>query len=644
MFTHLHVHSEFSLLDGMGRIPDLVARAGELGMKGLALTDHGNLYGAIEFYQEARRAGLKPIIGCEIYLAPGSRQGRAAGDRSGFHLILLARNSQGYSNLIQLVTLAHLEGFFYKPRIDRELLARHAEGLIGLSACLQGEVSRLLLEGRREEAGQAARWYREVLGEFYLELQPHPTPEVEQANRELVKLSAELGIPLVATNDVHYVRKEDAPAHDLLLCIQTNALVHDEKRIKMPGDYFYMRSPQEMAELFPLQPQALDNTGLIAEKCDLELEFGRLHLPQVEVPGDRDPHEYLSELCWQGFQKRFPQPTPEAEKRLRYELEVIATTGFTSYFLVVGDIVSFARGQGILVGVRGSAAASLALYCLGVTEVNPLDYRLVFERFLNVERREMPDIDVDFQDDRRDEVIAYVTRRYGQDHVAQIITFGTLGARAVVRDVGRALGLAYGQVDRVARLIPGGPNVTLERALQDSPELADIYHQDETVLRLVDSARKLEGLARHASTHAAGVVISPEPLARFVPLQRASRGEGVMTQFTMESIARIGLLKMDLLGLGNLTVLDRAQRLVKKQRGIDIDLNHLPLDDIRTYEMLASGETSAVFQLEGGGMRRHIKELRPSAFGDIAALVALYRPGPMEHIPTFIRAKHGLEP
>ncbi len=644
MFTHLHVHSEFSLLDGMGRIPNLVARAGELGMEALALTDHGNLYGAIDFYQEARRAGIKPIIGCEIYVAPGSRHSRSAADKSGYHLVLLATNSVGYSNLINLVTLANLEGFFYKPRVDKELLTRHSEGLIGLSACLQGEVTRLLLEGRGEDARQAARWYHQNLPEFYLELQPHPMPEVEQANRELIKLSAEQGLPLVATNDVHYVRQEDAYAHDLLLCIQTNTSVYDEKRIKMPGDYFYLRSPQDIAQAFAHVPQAVENTGLIAGKCNLELEFGRLHLPQVEMDEDVTAEDHLSELCWKGFHRMFPEGSTEAEDRLRYELDVIATTDFTSYFLVVWDIVSFARRRGILVGVRGSAAASLALYCLGVTEIDPLGHRLVFERFLNLERREMPDIDVDFQDDRRDEVIAYVTERYGQDHVAQIITFGTLGAKAVVRDVGRALGLPYSQADRVARLIPGGPNVTLERAVEDSPELRDIYQQDETVTNLVDSSRKLEGLARHASTHAAGVVISPEPLTHYVPLQRANRSEGVMTQFTMESIAQIGLLKMDLLGLGNLTVLDRVRPLVSQYKGIEIDLAHLPLDDARTYELLSSGETNSVFQLEGGGMRHFIKELKPSSFKDIAALVALYRPGPMEHFPTFIRAKHGLEP
>ncbi|MDP6782347.1 MAG: DNA polymerase III subunit alpha, partial [Dehalococcoidia bacterium] len=528
--------------------------------------------------------------------------------------------------------------------VDKELLTRHSEGLIGLSACLQGEVTRLLLQGRGEDARQAARWYQQNLPEFYLELQPHPMPEVEQANRELIKLSTEMGMPLVATNDVHYVRREDAYAHDLLMCIQTNTSIYDEKRIKMPGDYFYMRGPQDIAEAFADVPQAVENTGLIADSCNLELEFGQLHLPKVEIDGGVTADEHLSELCWKGFHRLFPEGSPEAENRLRYELDVIATTGFTSYFLVVWDIVTFARKRGILVGVRGSAAASLALYCLGITEIDPLGHRLVFERFLNLERREMPDIDVDFQDDRRDEVIAYVTERYGQDHVAQIITFGTLGAKAVVRDVGRALGLPYSQADRVARLIPGGPNVTLERAAEENPELRDIYRQDETVTRLVDSSRKLEGIARHASTHAAGVVISPEPLTNYVPLQRANRSEGVMTQFTMESIAQIGLLKMDLLGLGNLTVLDRIRPLVAQHRGIEIDLAHLPLDDAKTYELLSSGETNSVFQLEGGGMRRFIKELKPSSFKDIAALVALYRPGPMEHIPTFIRAKHGLEP
>jgi len=643
MFVHLHLHSEYSLLDGMCRFPALVQRARELGMDSLAVTDHGVLYGVLDFYLACKEAGIKPILGCEVYLAPS---GRTSQDKNPYHLILLAKNKTGYRNLIHLVTKAHLEGFYYKPRADRELLMEHSEGLIALSACPQGEVGRLIVEGRAEEAGRAALWYKEVFGDFYLEVQRHPIPELEVINRELYRLSRELDIPLVATNDVHYVYKEDAPTHDLLLCIQTNTSIYDEKRLRMPGETFYLRSPEEMMELFTDLPQAIACTRDIAEKVDLELEFGRVYLPEVEVPEGRTADEFLAELAWQGLYRRYPDPPPQAKQRLEYELSVIRETKFANYFLVVWDLIRFARSRNILFGVRGSAAASLVLYCLGVTETDPLEYRLVFERFLNVERRELPDIDLDFEDHRREEIIAYITQKYGRERVAQIITFGTMGARAVVRDVGRALGLSYGQVDRVARLIPRGPGVTLDQALGESHELRRIYEQDEVIRQLIDSAKKLEGIARHASTHAAGVVISKDPLTDHVPLQRPVRGSGdvPMTQFSMEGISHIGLLKLDVLGLANLTILSRARKLVAQSKGIELDLQNLPLDDPKTFALLSSGETSGVFQLEGSGMRRFIRELKPTSFRDLAAMVALYRPGPMEHIPDFIKAKHGQKP
>ena len=647
MFTHLHVHTEYSLLDGMCRIPQLVSRTKELGMESLAITDHGALYGAIEFYVAAKEAGIKPIIGCEVYVALGNRFDRSAGDKDNYHLVLLARDQTGYQNLIQLITKANLEGFYYRPRIDKELLAGYSQGLIGLSACLGGEVPRLVLEGRLGEAKEAARWYRQVLGDFYLEIQRHPITGLEQVNQALITMSRELDIPLVATNDVHYINREDAEAHDLLLCIGRNTSVRDDKRFRMPGDFFYLRSPEEMAELYRDIPEALANTERVAEKCRLELDFERLHLPEVSLPPGESADQFLASLCYQGLPRRYPQPTEEITGRLDYELEVIRKTQFANYFLVVWDIISFTKQRSILFGVRGSAAASIVLYCLGITGIDPIEHKLVFERFLNVERKEMPDIDLDFEDERRDEVISYVAQKYGPDHMAQIITFGTLGARAALRDVGRALGMSYSDVDRVARLIPFAPGMTLARALEENSELGSIYQEDTIVHSLVDAARRVEGIARHASTHAAGVVISKEPLTRYVPLQRVSKGnaqEAVMTQFSMNDIAHIGLLKMDFLGLANLTILGRAREIILRQRGIELDLARLPMDDVKTFALLASGETVGVFQLEGAGMRRYIKELKPTNFGDIAAMVALYRPGPMEHIPTFIKAKHGVEP
>jgi len=647
MFTHLHVHTEYSLLDGMCRIPQLVARAKELGMDSLAITDHGAMYGAIEFYQAAREAGIKPIIGCEMYIAPGSRLDRNTTDRNNYHLILLAKDRAGYQNLIQLTTKAHLEGFYYKPRVDKELLEQHRNGLVALSACLAGEISQYILSGRHDDARQAALWYKQNFEDFYLEIMRHPVAEMEEVNRHLIKLGEELDIPLVATNDTHYIRKEDASAHDLLLCIGTNTTIHDEKRLKMAGDFYYLKSPEEMAEFYRDIPQSIENTGRIAEMCNLDLEFGRLHLPEIELPQGKTADEFLSDLCHENLPRYYPDPTPEIQQRLEYELEVIKTTQFANYILVVWDIISFTRKLNILFGVRGSAASSIVLHCLGITYLDPIAHGLVFERFLNIERREMPDIDLDFQDDRRDEVINYISRKYGQDHVAQIITFGTLGARAAIRDVGRALGMPYGAVDRVARLVPGMPGMTLGRALDENQELRSIYQEDEVVRNLVNSARRVEGIARHASTHAAGVVISKETLTDHVPLQRGGKidsQEAVMTQFAMGDIALIGLLKMDILGLANLTILGKAKDIIRDTHGIDIDLLKIPMNDKKTFQLLASGETAGVFQLEGAGMRRYIRELKPTTFGDIAAMVALYRPGPMEHIPTFIDAKHGRKP
>ena len=650
MFTHLHVHTEYSLLDGVSRIPRLVEKAKELGMEALAITDHGSLYGVVEFYTQCREAGIKPIIGCETYMAIGSRHDRGPAERSPYHLTVLAKNNQGYKNLIKLISMAHMEGHYYRPRIDKELLEQYHEGLIVLSGCPNAEVPRLITENRIEDARQTASWYKELLGQdsLFLEIQDHAhVPQLPAINEALVQLGHELDIPLVATNDCHYVHKEDAELQDLLICIHTNTTIHDEKRLKMEDDSYYLKDHEEMEGLFREFPEALRNTEKIAELCNVELATGELRLPSYPVPDAKTPDDYLAELCWDGFRLLMPDPAPEAEERLKYELEVIRQTQFANYFLVVWDIVSFTRRNNILFGVRGSAAASLTLYCLGVTEVDPLEYRLVFERFLNIERKEMPDIDMDFQDDRRDEVLSYVTNRYGRDKVAQIITFGTLGAKASLRDVGRSLGMSYADVDRVARLVPF-KNRGLDDALNSSPELMDIYRSEESITNLVDKARAVEGTVHHVSTHAAGVVISSEPLTEYLPLQRPVRGangnEIAMTQYAMEAVAKLGLLKMDFLGLTNLTILDRAIKLVEQTRGIKIELQKLHLDDAKTFELLSSGQTTDVFQLDGAGMQRYIKELKPTSLGDISAMIALYRPGPMEHIDTFINAKHGRVP
>ena len=648
-FAHLHVHTEYSMLDGISRIPDLVARTKELGMDSLAITDHGTFYGVVDFYLACKEAGIKPIIGCEVYVAHSSRFDRSGSERSPHHLVLLARDNTGYKNLMKLVTQAHVEGFHYRPRIDAALLDEYHQGLVAFSGCPSAEVPRLLADGNVEEAAKVALWYKERFGDgYFFELQQHlQVPSLPEINKGLVDLSRDLDIPLVLTNDAHYVRQGDSPLQDIYICIQTNTTVQDEKRLRMEDPSYYIKTPQEMAQLFPELPQAMTNTGLIADMCNVDLDFGQTHLPKYPTPDDVDADEYLTKLCWEGFKQRYPHPTAEAEARLKYELEVIQYTNFANYFLVVWDIIDFVRRNGIMFGVRGSAAGSVALYCLGITIVDPLEYRLVFERFLNLERKEMPDIDLDFQDDRRDEVLHYVISRYGNDRVAQIITFGTLGAKAALRDVGRALGMPYGDVDRVARMVPFKSR-SLEDALKANPEMQNAYENEEPVHKLVDTAQGLEGIVHHVSTHAAGVLIASEPLTETVPLQRPVRGDEdspvLMTQLSMDPVAHLGLLKMDFLGLTNLTILDRAIKLLDQTQGIHIDLDRLPLDDVPAFELLSSGNTTDLFQLESAGMQRYIKELKPSNIGDIAAMIALYRPGPMENIENFINAKFGRIP
>ncbi len=652
MFTHLHLHTEFSLLDGLSRIPLLMEQAKAMGQEAIGLTDHGVLYGAVQFYKEAKTAGIKPIIGIEAYVAQGSRHSRDPSDKQPYHMTLLAKNETGYRNLLALSTKAHLEGYYYKPRMDREILEQHHEGIIALSGCATSEVSRRLLDGRFEEAVKTANYYKDVFGDFYVELQEHGITEHEQLTKGLIRLAKETGFPVVATNDVHYVKREDAPFQDVLLCIGTNSTVQDDKRLKMSGEFgcYYLKSEDEMRALFPEFPDAVENSWRIAEMCGLNMEFGRSRLPKADVPPGVASDDHLARLCFEGLARRYPGEPEEARRRLEYELDVVRQTGFADYILVVHDFAQHARRTGILMAVRGSAAASIILYCLGVTDIDPLEHRLVFERFLNVERREMPDVDLDFAEDRRDEMIRYAAEKYGHDRVAQIITFGTLGAKASIRDTGRALGMTYADVDRVARLVPTMPasfgNMTIEKAFQEGPEFKQLYEADPAIAKLIDTAKELEGVARHASTHAAGVVIAPEPLANFIPLQRPSSGDPnalPTTQFGMWDVATLGLLKMDFLGLTNLTILGKARDVVRETRGEEIDLARLPDCDARTYDMLARGETFGVFQLESAGMTRYVQELRPESIKDLAAMVALYRPGPMQHIPTYIRAKHGLE-
>ncbi|CAN5775298.1 DNA polymerase III subunit alpha [soil metagenome] len=645
-FTHLHVHSEFSLLDGLGRITELVDQAKALGFDSLGLTDHGALYGAVAFVQACKNAGLKPIVGVETYVARRSmadREGRL--DEKPYHLVLLARNWTGYQNLCRSLTGAHLDGYYYKPRIDRDFLAQHAEGLIGLSACLGGEVPRALENGDWPAAKTIAGSYRDILGEgnFFLEMQDHGLPEQKRLNEQLLRLGPEMGLPLVATNDLHYVRREQSDAHDVLLCVGTASNLDTPNRMKFETAEFYLKSAAEMAALFGEVPQALANTRLIAEMTDLELPFGQLRLPDFPVPDGHTVESWLRAECERGLRDRYGEVTPDLQARLDYELEVIISMGYAAYFLIVADFTRFARQQGIATTCRGSAPGSIVNYTLGITPVDPILYELPFERFLNPDRVTMPDIDVDFEDARRDEVIRYVTHKYGSDHVAQIITFGTMLARAAIRDVGRVLGFGYGEVDRIAKAVPNQLGIKLEEAIDTSPSLREMRDGDPSVRRLLEMARQLEGVARNASTHAAGVVISREPLTELMPLQRATNSDGLMTQYEMHGVEALGLLKFDFLGLSNLTILRQAVETIRDHRDEVIDLDQIPLDDAKTFELLSTGETTGIFQLESPGMRRYIRELRPTSVYDLAAMVALFRPGPMDNIPAYIRRKHGQE-
>ncbi|MDR7518486.1 MAG: DNA polymerase III subunit alpha [Armatimonadota bacterium] len=645
-FVHCHLHTEYSLLDGASRIEPLMRAAAALGMPAIAITDHGAMYGVIEFFLKAREYGLKPIIGIEAYVAPRRHTDRDPKlDINPYHLVLLATDLEGYRNLLRLTSAAHLDGFYYKPRVDRDLLARHSRGLIALSGCLQGEVARALLREDEQAAREVAAAYRDIFGPggYYLEIQDHGLPDQQRNIQGMLRLAADLDLPLVATNDVHYVHRDEAEAQDALMCIQMNVTLSSTAKPRM-GEVpeFYLKSPQEMAARFAEIPQALRATMEIADRVQLDLDLGRLKLPHFPVPEGETPDSYLRRLCEEGLRARYGTPTAAQRQRLDDELRVIAQTGYAAYFLIVWDFVAFARRRGILTTVRGSAAGSLVLYTLGVTDVDPLHYRLPFERFLNLERYTMPDIDVDFMDSRRDEVIRYVIDKYGADHVAQIITFGTMGARQAVRDIGRVMGLPYGDVDRIAKLIPF--NASIDEALRADPELRRAGEETPAVQRLLDLARKLEGVARHASTHAAGVIISRDPLIDHVPVQRATKGDLVMTQYDMDAVERIGLLKMDFLGLSYLTILDRALAIIEQVRGVRVDLKDIPLDDQATFDLLSRGETVGIFQLEGAGMTRYLKDLRPSRIEDIMAMVALFRPGPMANIPAYIRRKHGQEP
>ncbi|MDH4208071.1 MAG: DNA polymerase III subunit alpha, partial [Anaerolineae bacterium] len=645
-FVHLHVHSEYSLLDGLSRIDDLVQRAQELGMPSLAITDHGVMYAALDFYRQAVDRGIKPIIGCEMYLARESMHSRRPQiDGRPYHLLLLAENQQGYRNLLHLTTRSHLEGFYYKPRVDKKLLSQYSDGLIALSACAKGEIPSLLAQGNREGAHRTAAWYRDLFGaeRFYLELQEHEIPELSGINRELIALSRDLELPLAATADVHYVRPSDARAQDLLLCIQTNTTVNDPKRMKMHGTGYHLRSADEMSSLFAEVPEALSNTLQIAERCDLQFDFDTLHLPPFDVPEGFTADSYLAHLCWEGLKNRYAEITPEATARLEHELNLVRDMGFAGYFLIVWDLIRFAKGEGILVGPgRGSAAGSIVSYCLGITDLDPLEHGLFFERFLNPGRRTMPDIDMDFPEDRRAEVMAYAVERYGQDHVAQIITFGTMAARAAIRDAGRALDLPPGDVDRTAKLIP--PNSTIDGALHTVSEFRQLYEEREYIHDLVEAAKSLEGAVRHASTHAAGVVITDQPLTHYVPLQRAIKGEGLITQYAMGDLEGIGLLKMDFLGLSMLTVIQRTVELIKERQNIELSPEEIDLDDPELYALLSSGDVIGIFQVEGQGMRRVLRDLKPTCFADVMATLALYRPGPMEYIGEFIKRRHGEAP
>ena len=643
-FTHLHVHTEYSLLDGSNKIQEYVNRVRELGMDSAAITDHGVMYGVIDFYRAARAAGINPILGCEVYVAPGSRFDReiGSGDDRYYHLVLLAENNQGYANLMKIVSKSFVEGFYYKPRVDLQLLEKYHEGLIALSACLAGEVARFLTRGMYEDAKAAALRYQDIFGKgnFFLELQDHGIPEQQNVNQQLLKMYRETGIELVATNDVHYTLAEDAQPHDVLLCLQTGKKLSDENRMRYDGGQYYVKSPEEMERLFPYATEALENTHKIAERCHVEIEFGVTKLPKFDVPEGYTSWEYLNELCFKGLEERYQPVTEELKERLNYELSTIKNMGYVDYFLIVWDFIRYARDHDIMVGPgRGSAAGSLVAYTLGITQLDPIRYDLLFERFLNPERVSMPDIDVDFCFERRQEVIDYVRRKYGDDCVVQIVTFGTLAARGVIRDVGRVMDLPYAQVDTIAKMIPQELNITIDKALKMNPELKKTYEDQPEIHDLIDTARRLEGLPRHTSMHAAGVVISQKDVSEYVPLSRAQDGS-IVTQFTMTTLEELGLLKMDFLGLRTLTVIQNAVHLIEQDTGVHLDMQQIDYNDKKVLDSLGTGRSDGVFQLESAGMKNFMKELKPQSLEDVIAGISLYRPGPMDFIPQYIRGKN----
>ena len=642
-FAHLHVHTEYSLLDGSNKIKEYVARVKELGMNSAAITDHGVMYGVIDFYREARKQGINPILGCEVYVAPNSRFDRevTGGDDRYYHLVLLAENNEGYENLTKIVSKGFVEGYYYKPRVDKELLRTYHKGIIALSACLAGEVPRYLTKGMYEEAKDRALEYQEIFGKgnYFLELQDHGIPDQQLVNQQLMKLSQETGIELVATNDVHYTYADDAKAHDILLCIQTGKKLSDENRMRYEGGQYYVKSEEEMAALFPYARQALENTQKIADRCSVEIEFGVTKLPKYDVPEGYTSWEYLQKLCYEGLDQRYRTPSQELKDRLAYELDTIRHMGYVDYFLIVWDFIKYAKDHGIAVGPgRGSAAGSIVSYCLGITTIDPIHYQLLFERFLNPERVSMPDIDVDFCYERRQEVIDYVTRKYGKDCVAQIVTFGTLAARGVIRDVGRVMDLPYAYVDSIAKMIPQELGITIDKALQMNPELRKLYESDETVTHLIYMAKRLEGLPRHCSMHAAGVVICQKPVEEYVPLSRAADGT-ITTQFIMTTLEELGLLKMDFLGLRTLTVIQNAVQLARKKQP-DLQIDKIDYNDKAVLDYIGTGKTEGIFQLESGGMKNFMKELQPHSLEDVIAGISLYRPGPMDFIPQYIRGKN----
>ncbi|CEO35092.1 DNA polymerase III subunit alpha [Paraclostridium sordellii] len=644
-FVHLHVHTEYSLLDGFSRVKNLVARAKELNMSAVAITDHGCMFGAIDFFKVAKAEGIKPIIGCEVYTAPRSMRDKDPNyDKSQGHLILLAKDMQGYQNLIKLVSEAYVQGFYYKPRVDIDEISKYSEGIIALSACLAGDVSQALMNRNYEKAKSIALRYKEIFGEdnYYIEIQDHNLPEQKEVNSELIKLSKEIGVGLVATNDVHYVRKEDSKIHDILMCIQMGKTVNDPARMRFGSDEFYLKSRQEMESVFPDVQEALDNTVKIAQRCNVEFDFNTIHLPQYDVPSGYTPNEYLRMLCFKGLKERYENPSKEILDRLEYELGVIEKMGYVEYFLITWDFINFARENSIMVGPgRGSAAGSIVSYTLYITDIDPIKYSLLFERFLNPERISMPDIDIDFCYERREEVIDYVKRKYGDDHVAQIITFGTMGAKAAIRDVGRVLDVSYNKVDNIAKEIPFALGMTIDKALDTNPNLRKLYEEDGETKEIIDVSRKIEGMLRHASTHAAGVVISKKPIDEYVPLYKHQ--DAITTQFTMTTLEELGLLKMDFLGLRTLTVIRDALDLIEKNHNVKINFSTMEYDDPKVYELLASGNTLGVFQLESAGMRSFMKQLKPDNFEDIVAGISLYRPGPMDSIPNYINNKNNPE-